>query len=378
MSHSVATLHAESPAGSSAKSARPSVSYTVTAARSADAMKSEILRLMRDNFSWSQQADVWHHWAYEQSPYRSNHCWFVETGDQETVGFTALMPRRMKVAERVCDVGQAANLNVQAEHRGTAAAIKLQRALISHVDESDLALAFGITRNAVAVQRRAGYRDLGTFSRWIKLFRTEHKLRGRIPWTWPRQAVAGVVDAALRLRARETWLRMPRGWQVQHDLPFDARFDALWEAAAPRFGIATERSSAYLNWRYGLDPQLKYRTLAVQNERGALRGYAIYQFRDPEESLPFGAIVDVMAVDSQSANVVLASLCSHLRRLGATGVQMLYFGSPLIEEALQRCGFFRRSSDFHLLAHLHPSLQPREAELLAPACWHMTEAEGKF
>ena len=365
MSHSVATLQAESPAVSIAKSARPSVSYTVTAARSADAMKPEILRLMRDNFSWSQQADVWHHWAYEQSPYRPNYCWFVETEDQETVGFTALMPRRMKVAERVCDVGQAANLNVQAEHRGTAAAIKLQRALISHVEEGDLALAFGITRNAVAVQRRAGDRDLGTFSRWIKLFRTEHKLRGRIPWTWPRQTVAGLVDAALRLRARETWLRMPRGWQVQHDLPFDA----LWEAAAPRFGIATERSSAYLNWRYRLDPQLKYRTLAVHNERGELRSDAIYQFRDPEESLPFGATVDVMAVDPQSAHVVPASLSSHLRRLAATGVQMPYFGSPLIEEALQRCGYFRRSSDVHLMAHLHPSLEPREAKLLAPACW---------
>lgn len=158
----------------------------------------------------------------------------------------------------------------------------------------------------------------------------------------------------------------------------DARFDALWEAAAPRFGIATERSSAYLNWRYGLDPQLKYRTLAMHNERGELRSDAIYQFRDPEESLPFGATVDVMAVDPQSAHVVPASLSSHLRRLGATGVQMLYFGSPLIEEALQRCGYFRRSSDVHLMAHLHPSLQPREAELLAPACWHMTEAEGKF
>ena len=46
MSHSVATLQAESPAVSIAKSTRPSVSYTVTAAHSADAMKPEILRLM--------------------------------------------------------------------------------------------------------------------------------------------------------------------------------------------------------------------------------------------------------------------------------------------------------------------------------------------
>ncbi len=378
MSPSVVTLPPESSAGVATKTARPAVSYTVTPASSADVMKAEILRLMQENFSWSQQAAAWHHWAYEQSPFHSNHCWFAEADGQETVGFTALMPRRMKVAERVCDVGQAANLNVQVEHRGTAAAIKLQRAVVAHIDQSELAFAFGITRNAFAVQRRAGYRDLGMFSRWIKLFRTEHKLQGRIPWKWPRAVVAGLLDAALRLRAHETWHRLPPGWQVQHDLPFDERFDSLWEIAAPRFGIATERSSAYLRWRFGLDPQLEYRTLAVQNERGELQGYAIYQFRDPEESLPFGAIIDMLAVDQQSADAVLSSLSSHLRRSGATGIQMLYFGSPLIEEALQRCGYFRRSSDFHFLAHLNPSLQPRASELLDPAFWHVTEAEGKF
>ena len=378
MSQSVATTPPVSEPTARGLPARPSTSYTVSAAPSAEEPKAAILKLMRANFSWSREAEVWHHWAYEQSPFAANRCWFVETEQQETVGFTALMPRRMKVAEHVCDVGQAANLNVQIEHRGTAAAIKLQRAVVSHVDESDLAFAFGITRNAVAVQRRAGYRDLGTFSRWIKLFRTEHKLHGRIPWRWPRRAVAGILDAVLRMRAAETWHRMPRGWQVQHDLPFDTRFDVLWEAAAPSFGIATERSSVYLKWRYGLDPQLKYRTLTVQNARGELQGYAIYQFRDPEESLPFGAIVDIVAVDRQAADAVLASLCLHLRRSGATGIQMLYFGSPLIEGALQRCGFFRRSSDFHLLAHLNPSLQPRAAELLDPAFWHVTEAEGKF
>ena len=152
----------------------------------------------------------------------------------------------------------------------------------------------------------------------------------------------------------------------------------LWEAAAQNYGIATERSSVYLNWRFGRDQQLKYRTLTVQNERGELRGYAIYLERDPEETLPFGAIVDLLAVDQPAADALLASLSSHLRRSGAVGMQMLYFGSPLIEGALQCNGFFRRSHNFHLLAHLHPSHQSRASELLAPAHWHMTEAEAKF
>lgn len=357
---------------------RPSTNYSVVAQESFQEAKDELLCLMRSNFSWRDEADVWYRWAYEQTPYASNRCWFVETADQERVGFTTLMPRRMQVDGQVREVGQAANLNVVAEHRGTAAAIKLQRAVTSHLDGSNLAFAFGITRNAVAVQRRAGYHDLGAFSRWIKYFRTEHKLRGRIPWNGPRRAVAGALDLGLRLTATETWRRLPAGWQIRHDPPFDERFDAIWEVAAPNWGITTERTSPYLNWRFGLDPQRQYRTLAVQDEQGRLRGYAIYLYPDPEQPLPFGAIIDLLAVDRVALDTVLAALCSHLRCAGAFGVQLLSLTPPFVEAALKRSGFFRRDSDFHLLVHLHPSLKSREAELLNRHHWHLIEAEAKF
>lgn len=121
------------------------------------------------------------------------------------------MPRRMKVGDAVCEAGQAANLNVATEHRNALAAVKLQRAVVSHVDQSEMALAFGITKNAVAVLCRAGYCDLGGMSRWIKLFRSEHKLARWTPWQWPRRVVAAVVDLGLRLRATETYRRLPAG-----------------------------------------------------------------------------------------------------------------------------------------------------------------------
>lgn len=378
MDTSVAILPSPETAPPLPANSRTSTNYSVIASESCQETKAQILGLMRSNFSWSDEAEVWYRWAYEQSPYASNLCWFVETASQQRVGFTALMPRRMQVDGRGCDVGQAANLNVLAEHRGSAAAIKLQRAVTAHVDGSDLAFAFGITRNAVAVQRRAGYHDLGTFSRWVKFFRTEHKLRSRIPWNGPRRVVAGVLDLGLRLGAAETWRRLPTGWQVQHEPPFDERFDELWEAAAPNCGITTERTSQYLNWRFGLDPQRQYRTLAVQDERGRLRGYAVYLYPDPEEQHPFGAIIDLLAVDRVALDALLPVLCVHLRRGGADGVQLLSLTSPFVETSLKHAGFFRRDSNYHLMVHLHPSLKSREAELLDGHRWHLIEAEAKF
>ncbi len=354
------------------------MNYTIAAPATAADVKDDLLRLMRSNFPWGHEADVWYRWGYEQSPFPPNMCWLVETEARERVGFTALMPRRMKVGEQVCETGQAANLNVAAEHRNALAAVKLQRAVVSHVEQSEMALAFGITKNAVAVLSRAGYRDLGGFSRWIKFFRSEHKLARWIPWKWPRRAVATVVDLALRLRAAETFHRLPRGWQVLVDPPFDDRFDELWQAASSNFGVATERTSEYLQWRFGRDPQQEYRRLAVQDADGRLRGSVVYLFPEPEVTLPMGVIVDLLPADTAAMQVLLATLCRQLRQEGAVGVQMMYFGSPLIETALRRFQFFRRESEYRLLAYLHPKFRDRQAELLDPSRWHVTEAEAKF
>lgn len=354
------------------------MNYTIAAPTTAADVKDDLLRLMRSNFSWGSQAEAWYHWGYEQSPYPSNVCWLVETETCERVGFTALMPRRMKVGEMVCDAGQAANLNVAAEHRNALAAVKLQRAVVSHVDQSDMALAFGVTKNAGAVLCRVGYRDLGGVSRWIKLFRTEHKLARWIPWKWPRRAAAAVVDLGLRVRAAETFRRFPAGWQVLLDPPFDERFDDLWRAASPNFSVATERTSEYLDWRFDRDPQLQYRTLAVQDSNGRLRGSVVYLFPDPEASLRLATIVDWLPTDAEALETLLTALCRELRREGAIGVQTMYFGSPWIEATLGRFHFFRRESEFRVLAYLHPRFRDRSAELLDPARWHLTEAEAKF
>lgn len=354
------------------------LNYSISAATTASDVKPELLRLMRANFQWGHEADVWYQWGYEQSPFQPNVCWLAETPTRERVGFTTLMPRRMKVGVEVRAAGQAANLNVNSEHRSGLAAIKLQRALVQHLDQSDLAFAFGITRNAGPVLTRAGYRMVGNFSRWIKFFQTEYKVRRRIPWALPCRAVSAVLDLGLRLQSRETYARLPKGWQVLLDSPFDERFDALWQVASSHFSVTTERTSEYLNWRFRHDPQLEYRTLAVQDSEGRVRGVAIFLFPEPGELPQLGGIVDLLPADAQGLDALLAALCRHLRREGAIGVQMMYFGSPLIEAALQRFKFFRRDSDFQLLAYVHPRLRDQQTELLNPTGWHLTDAEAKF
>ena len=66
--------------------ARPVTGYSVIASEPCHEAKEQILGLMRSNFSWRDEADVWYRWAYEQSPYSPNLCWFVETANCQRVG----------------------------------------------------------------------------------------------------------------------------------------------------------------------------------------------------------------------------------------------------------------------------------------------------
>jgi hypothetical protein len=133
-----------------------------------------------------------------------------------------------------------------------------------------------------------------------------------------------------------------------------------------------------MRWRFGNDPQLQYRVLAVEDADGRLRGSAIYLFPELGESLPLGAIIDLLPTDAVALDALLAALSRHLRHMGVVGVQTLYFGSPLIEAGLSRFQFFRRDSEFRLLAYLHPRLKDHQADLLDPSRWHVTDAEAKF
>jgi hypothetical protein len=352
--------------------------YTITAAPIANRIKHELLPLMRRNFVWGSDADIWYRWGYEQTPYSPNSCWLVKTDQHEPVGFTTLMPRRMKVGERVCDVGQAANLNVTAEHRSGSAAIKLQRALVNHLDQSELAFTFGITSNAVAVLKRAGYADLVGFARWVKVLRTEHKLPTRIRSPLIRRGLGRMLDVALRWRCGDPLARVPKGWSVHVDPPFDERFDDLWEVASWRFPIATVRDRQYLNWRFGLDPHCSCHSLAVADSGGRLHGYLIYHLIQETDLVSVCEIVDLLPLDESALRLLLLTLSNRLRATGCARIEMLYCGAKWVQRMLARCGFFRRPSQHHLLVRWNQRLSDRNAELLIPEAWHMTYAEAKF
>jgi len=101
---------------------------------------------------------------------------------------------------------------------------------------------------------------------------------------------------------------MPSGPQISSDIvelrDFDKRFDVLWESVRSDHAILVQRDQKYLQWRFRMNPQNRYRAVAyLQSDRTF--GYAV--FKRFESDLD---IVDVLAVrqGSIARDLVMAAL----------------------------------------------------------------------
>src|SRR5438093_13517410 len=100
-----------------------------------EANREQILALWQRNLPLATAER--YRWLYENGRATS---WLAATETGDIVGATGLMSRTMKLQERLCRVGQAIDLNVNAEHRTIGPALKLQRAVTGSLGARELPL----------------------------------------------------------------------------------------------------------------------------------------------------------------------------------------------------------------------------------------------
>lgn len=75
---------------------------------------------------------------------------------------------------------------------------------------------------------------------------------------------------------------------------FDNRVEELWNCLKPSLGVATSRTSKYLNWRYAANPVNKYNIFYLQDVGTKLEGYIVVKIFDTGKGLS-GDLVDFLA-----------------------------------------------------------------------------------
>ena len=261
----------------------------------------------------------------------------------------SIIPRRITLGGRVVDAGMLSDFAVDKNHRTAGPAIKLQRALASHGTAIGLQFLYSYPNyKAVPIFKRLRYLFVGKAQNWVKPLHSEYKIRKRLNNPLLIKAASAVVDVGLRANDARVFLRRPRWFRTEITSRADRRFDDLWEKAKPRL-ITSEKSSAYMNWRYAEHPTDPHRFCLVFF-KGDLIGYTAYAVHDNK------VIVSELFCDlDRDIHLVLCAFTHRMRRLGYDSIVLKYVGNDLVPQAMAANNFLLRPGERTLFAYLDKS-----------------------
>jgi hypothetical protein len=308
---------------------------------------------------------------YAQAPTPSNHVYMLaaEGGvhPRRIVGAAGVEIRAFALAGRELRAGLGCNLAVEAAHRTVLPGLRLLRE-VRRATSGELDLAYNVPNaRAQPLFLRAGYRELGQMSRYVRILRHAPYV-SRVVGIG---AAARAAGAALDLATMTYYSRRhcPKGFElVWIDQP-DERFDALWERVKGEYRIVGRRDARWLRWRCFVLPTSRARIAALVERGGAgVRAYALVDTRDGVAHIRdlFGPIADL--------DVLLIPLARDLRRAGIVSMSFAYLGSAAMDSLLAAHGFFARPTDRRIFVDAGPRLTEQERALVMdPQAWHLTE-----
>ncbi|MDA0836089.1 MAG: hypothetical protein O3A29_22690, partial [Planctomycetota bacterium] len=268
-------------------------------------------------------------------------------------------------------VGQAIDFNVDASFRSVGPALTLQRHLVAQLGSYAQGFLYGDpSPQAAGVLKRVGYKPVGTFERWVKPLRSYQTLKKYTKQTALLRVSSPLIDCGLKLRSRDTWLRLPSGYTVEHLDHFDERFDRLWDKAKSQFAIVGERDANYLQWRFGDHPEHDFQILAlVTADRRDVLGYVVSCVRDHEMT-----ISDLFFRDTESLDWLLTAFIKHARTQYINAIEMVYLGAPQLADRLTAFGFYSRPFQRQLM--VLPEPLALSVDLLDVSHWYFTKADS--
>jgi hypothetical protein len=340
--------------------------------------ESALLSFWRDDFVphiREQNTDGRMRWLYAENP-RGPATTFIGLTDESTdpIGCASYFPREVLVHGESVRAGVLCDFAVHKNHRIAGAAITMQRGLAKSAHPSGYTFLYGFPNEAsVAVCKRVGYKPVASTTTWVKPLKSGYKVRSFTPAPFVVRPASAVVDAGLAVLDRAISVFVGNKDGAEELTRADERFDALWERARPKRGIAAERSHAYLNWRYADYPTLQHNFFCITKNGGRdIRGYAVYSIEENRATLQ-----DLFCEDfERTADALLIALARHLRQKGVWSLVVSYLGSEIFGERLKRLGFFKRPGERVMVVYLDPSLpENMRREITDPGNWFIMDGE---
>ena len=258
------------------------------------------------------------------------------------VGITSLSPRKLLINEKPIYAGIIGDFVVDKNHRGYGPALKLQREVLSKVND------FGYIFNYAAPNKfgepilsRVGYKEIGKYKLYIKPLKTVIVPKKYLPRYLQSNILLNIIDFFSSIVSKEKRVKDKFGYSIEMPDLFDERFDVLWEKASKQFNIIGERSSKFLDWRYKQSYLHDYKIFCILDDEKELVGYIVYSV---EDNICY--VADMLFLPSDnSIDLLLAKFILYLRAKETGAIVISYMGNSFIKKKLKEFNFFPKKEN---------------------------------
>ena len=279
-------------------------------------------------------------WLYLNGPHGQARVWVSTLGaDGPIIGAAAAFPRKMCIGgipKEGCVLG---DFFIAPQFRTIGPALQLQRACLDGMDSPSLQFSYDFPAAAMLpIYKRLSIEPSGRMVRLAKPLRADRKLREFVKQPSVARSLSGPINRAMELRDLSRSLNSECTIAPNTGSCGD-EFTALARAVSVKYGICTERSAEYLNWRYLNHFARRYEMLTARRDK-SLVAYVVFTY--DEEN---GEIADLFGEDEPAVlSDLIAGVVARLRQKSIFTLSTQMLDCHPWVKLFKRLGFRERES----------------------------------
>jgi hypothetical protein len=287
-------------------------------------------------------------WAYQENICGKAQVWLLKDKvNEEYFGCSALIPRYFFVNGRKLLGALFSDTGIKKKYRTLGPALTLHKEIIHDSHDFKLILAFP-NEISEAILKRFRFRKAMDLVYYIKIMKSSLVIEKKVKNKYLKKFLLpfGVVtDMGLQFFDYFVGLNKNK-FDSQHIKGFDDRIDSIFVQAKAKFDFLQDRSSNYMNWRYGEHPYRNYHIFVLNEQNSSdLLGYVVYYIRDNR------AFVDDFLWLEGFCTVkdLLNEFTMAMRKKKFKSVTFVFAENSELEKSFKGLGFFRTNSKLPLL-----------------------------
>ena len=308
-------------------------------------------------------------WLYLKNPQGSAKAWIVKDEKSErAVAFTSVLPRLVSVDTELVTCWNCSDFSVDPAFRSLGVAVRLRRKAKDCVDNGQIRALYAHPNDRMRViHERVGHQPIGKMQRYVKVLQWEPEVRKYVRSTLLERVVGGSLTRFFRT-SETIFSSSKKGFMLEssNGEPFGEEYDRLFHAAIRWYRVIGDRTSSYLNWRYGQNPLYRAERMVIRKD-GELLGYVIYLLERER-----AVFQDILCVpEEEIVKVLVEHWIGDLRGRGIQTISAILMSHNPIIPLFKKLGFKSRPEESFVFAYT------RSGDRIDPAWlngghWYMT------